>query len=334
MNTPDVRGGLRRSVRERVGAAIGGGREEPDAAAYPRTAAWPGSPGAGPAPGKARKLEAPLADPLTWHAVDAAVRWAGSGAAWPYAVLLGPEEATVRLAGRVPVVAPEPWRTVEGGWAAPREALSAGDPPTHLGRAYSSTAYAALGSSGADLVFLDLALVPGVLTVQGDQRAAGELISSLLAQLAAGGAHRVIAAERSPRALEEIEHQETAPPTFLAWSNPDAPTATRLHRATTLRPWLRVVVLGDTNGTRWSLTVGADGVVSSAALGLTAASAGLPPQIPPRPAPAAVPEPTIVAPVGPPPSLDEHPGLLPLPPREAGLSAEPFAPSQLVGGRH
>lgn len=320
-----------RSVRERVGAVIGGGREEPDTAAYPRTAARPGAPAAGPAPGKPRNLDDALADPLTWHAVDAAVRWAGSGAAWPYAVLLGSDEVAVRLAGRAPAVAPEPWRTVDGGWAAPREAL-AGDPPVRLGRAYSSAAYVALGSQGSDIVFLDLALVPGVLTVEGDRRAATEFISSLMVQLIAAE-HRVIAGERAPRALEEIEHRESAPPTFLVWSYPDPPTAARLSHATTLRPWLRVIVPGETRGSRWSLTVGPDGVVSSAALGLTAAGAGLPTLIPPRPVTAATASEPELARLEPLPSLDAHPGLLPLPPRDAGLSVEPFAPSQMAGAR-
>ena len=337
VNIPEVHSGLgiRAAMREKLSTVVGG-REDYGRPPHPRTAALPGRPSVGPAPGRARKLTEPLADPATWHAVDAAERWAGSGSTWPYAVLLGPETATVRITGPVPAVTAE------------RAALAAANPVAHPGRAPS--AYACLGSSGADLVFLDLALIPGVLTVDGDATAANAFISGLTAQLVAGGAHRVASIEQWPQALDELEDEGAGKLAFLIWPHPDAETAARLHRAADLRPWLRIIVIGETNGSRWPLTITADGVVSSLALGLTAATAGLPQQLEPRAVlpeavPAALP-PTTSAPALaaaaaaepkrnavpelPPLSLDEHPGLLPLPPRDPALSIEPFAPSANV----
>jgi hypothetical protein len=339
VNFPEVHSGLgiRAAMREKLSTVVGG-REDNGRPPHPRTAALPGRPSVGPAPGRPRKLAEPLADPATWHAVDAAERWAGSGSTWPYAVLLGPGTATVRLTGPVPAV------TVE------RAALAAANPVAQPGRAPS--AYACLGSNGADLVFLDLALIPGVLTVEGDTTAANMLINGLTAQLVAAGAHRVASIEQWPQALDELEDEGAGKLAFLIWPHPDAETAARLHRAADLRPWLRIIVIGDTSGSRWPLTITADGVVTSLALGLSAATTGLPQQLEPRTvlpeAMPAVPPPTASAPALaaaepkrnaapelPPLSLDEHPGLLPLPPRDPALSIEPFAPSAtpaLAGG--
>jgi len=332
MNTPEVLGAVRRTARER-GAVGGSAPSDAAAAFFPRTAVLTGPPDPPAPPGRARKLDRPLTDPLTWTAVDMAVQWAGTGRAWPYAVILGPRTVTLRLAGKNSAEPAPPWRAVPGGWAAERETLAAAELPERRSRAYSSAAYAALGSDGADLVLLDLALAPGVLTVDGDRRAATELVNSLMAQVAAVEPNRVIFAQDLPHQLEEIEQEKFAPPTFLVCSDPYEATAHRLHQAAARKPWLRVVVLGETRGPRWSLTVDADGVVSSAALGLTAASAGLPQHIPPRPTPSPVrfeeprPEPVsvVVAPPDDPPSPEEHPALLPLPPRDESLSLGPFA---------
>ncbi|HTJ67582.1 MAG TPA: hypothetical protein VL551_08655 [Actinospica sp.] len=263
---PEARGGVRQAVRERISAVVGRGEDPDQRPPHPRTAPLPGRPSIGPAPGRARNLTEPLADPATWHAVAAAVRLAGRGTAWPYAVLLGPETATVRLAGQAPDVEVE------------RAVLADSDATAH-----PDSAYVCLGSNGADLVFLDLAQAPGVIAVDGDSRAAPTFISRLAQQL-----------------------PETCRPTIL---------------------------LGTTNVSHWSLTVNADGVVSSLALGLTAASAGLPEQLAvrePDPGPVVIPEapePEPAPTFEPLPTLDGHPGLLPLPPRDAALSIGPFAPS-------
>ena len=294
-----------------------------------RTVPRPGSPGTGPAPGRARKLDKPLADPLTWNAVDAAVQWAGDGPGWPYAVVLGPDTVTVRLAGRTPAQPPEPWRPATGGWTVDRAALIAAELPDQRGRAYSSAAYVALGSQGSDIVFIDLGLAPGLLGVDGDPRARTDLVSSLMAQVTAGGLH-VTCADLTDLLGDEPPARATDALTFLICSDPDSETAVRLHKATLLWPWLRVVVLGDTRGSRWSLSVDVDSVVTSPALGLSAASSGLPKTIPPRPAasPAVTalrePEPVLASPLDEPFALDEHPGLLPLPPRGMGLDLEAF----------
>jgi len=332
MNAPEVLGEVRPPTRERgaVGGSAPSGAADPP---FPRTAVLTGPPGAPAAPGRARRLDKPLAEASTWTVVDLAVQWAGTGRAWPYAVLLGPRTVTLRLAGRNSAGPPPPWQAVNGGWTAEREALAAAELPERRSRAFSSAAYAALGSCGADIVLVDLALAPGVLTVDGDRRAATELVDSMMAQVAAVEAHRMIVAEDLPRQLEEIEREKIAPPTFLVCTDPYEATAHRLHEAAAGRPWLRVVVLGETRGPRWSMSVDADGVVSSAALGLTAASSGLPRRIPPRPTPSPVrfddpraePVPVVVAPPEDPPSPEDHPALLPLPPRDEGLSLEPFA---------
>ena len=313
-----------------------------------RTAALPGSPGLGPAPGRARKLDRPLADPATWELVDAAVQWAGDGPAWPYAVILGPQTVTVRLAGRAgpppssrqqhQKQPPEPWHAVDGGWQVARDDLTRAEVPERRARAYASGGYAALGSRGAEIVFIDLAMAPGVLTVDGDRRAAADLVSSLIAQVDAAGVHRTgadladLAVLDPCEAVAENVSEDADSLTFAVCTDPDIETAARLHQAVRRRPWLRVIVLGDTRGSRWSLTVDADAVVSAAALGLSAACSGLPRSIPrrPSPSPAAAaqpdPDPALTAAASPedPFSIDDHRGLAPLPPRASELGLEPF----------
>lgn len=300
-----------------------------------RTAALPGWPGVGPAPGRARRLDKALAEPETWELVDAAVQWTGDGPAWPYAVILGPETVTVRLAGHAATrqSPPEPWHAVDGGWQAARDELAQAELPERRARAYTSGGYVALGSRGTEIVFVDLALAPGVLTVDGDQRAATELVSSLMAQIGAAGVHSV--GSDLSEFVDGEPPRDTDALTFVVCSDPDAESAARIHRAARSRPWLRVLVLGDTQGSRWSLEVDADGVVSAPALGLSAASSGLPQSIPRRPSPspaaAALPDPESTSSPIPaaaaekPFSLDDHPGLQPLPPRDPDLGLEPFA---------
>ena len=296
-----------------------------------RTVPLSGAPGAGPAPGKARKLDKALADPQTWNTLDAAVQWAGDGPAWPYAVILGPDTVTVRLAGRIVTEPPKPWSATDGGWTVGRDALGKAALPGQRARAYSSAAYAALGSRGQDIAFLDLGLVPGVLTVEGDRKAATDLVNSLMTQMLAGGAHRV----RTD--LNELLDDRAAGDgnalTFLVCADPDGETAVRLHKAASLWPWLRVVVLGETQGSRWSLTVDPDGVVRAPVLGLSAVCSGLPQSIPPRPpatpaAPAIRPEPEPIPSALPrePFAFEEHPGLLPIPPRDQALGLDAFVP--------
>ena len=297
-----------------------------------RTVPLAGAPGAGPPPGKARKLDKALADPQTWNTLDTAVQWAGDGPAWPYAVILGPETVTVRLAGRRRLAEPpKPWTRTDGGWTVGREALGKAALPEQRARAYSSAAYAALGSRGQDIAFLDLGLVPGVLTVEGDRKAATDLVNSLMTQMIAGGAHRV--RTDLNELLEDRAAGDGTALTFLVCADPDGETAVRLHKAASLWPWLRVVVLGETQGSRWSLTVDADGVVRAPALGLSAVCSGLPQSIPPRPAatpaaPAIQPEPEPILSTLPrePFAIEEHPGLLPLPPRDPALDLGVFAP--------
>jgi hypothetical protein len=304
-----------------------------------RTAALPGSPGTGPAPGRARKLDKALADPLTWNTVDAAVQWAGDSPAWPYAVLLGPETVTVQLAGRIPAEPPRPWTAVAGGWTVGRAALAKAELPEQQTRAYSSSAYVALGSRGPDIAFLDLGLAPGVLTVDGDRPAATELVNSMMTQVLAGGLHRV--RTDLNELLEDRAAGGGTALTFLVCADPDTETAVRLHKAASLWPWLRVVVRGDTQGTRWSLTVDGDGVLRAPALGLSTVCSGLPQSIPRRPAarpaaPAIQPEPEPVPSALPevPFSLDEHPGLQPLPPRDPALSPDVFTPAPVHHHHH
>lgn len=247
----------------------------------PETAEAPGGPSAGPDPGRGRRLDEDLANPMTWSLVDAAVRWSGEGPARPYAVLLGPETVTVRLTGLEPADPPPPWRVAEGGWVVDRRTLGAipvPPVPARLGRARPSGSYVALGSRGEEIVLLDLAAAPGAVSVTGDPRSAAKLISALIAQLGASGEYRIVdGLEGVPDAGEQ--------PVMLVYWNPSREDLARLDARLLADPRLRALVHGEPPGPRWPLSVDADGSVASAALGLIAAAVGLPSSVAQRPAP-------------------------------------------------
>lgn len=274
----------------------------------PGTAETAAAASAGPDPGRARRLEADLANPMTWSMVDAAVRWTGDGPARPYAVLLGPEYIRVRLTGVEPGDPPPPWRAVDGGWAVDRRTLGAIPVPpvsARSGRARPGAGYVAIGSRGDEIVLLDLDAAPGAVSVTGDPQAAAKFISALIAQVGASGGYRVVdGLELVPdTAADEV-------PVLLVHWRPSARDLADLDAMLAADPRLRALVHGELPGPRWPFTVDADGTLASAPLGLTAAAAGLPTVVAQRPAP---------PPLG--PAAGVRAGLWPAPPAPAPLSA-------------
>jgi hypothetical protein len=280
------------------------GRPEPGLEPEPRPPARPG-PGRRPRPGRVRRR---LADPATWAAVAAAVGAAAAEAApaWPYAVLLGPDTVTVRLAGAPGSDPGKLWRKVSGGWCVDLDQVTATRPHGQTDDAAISDGYVALGSYGRDLVLLDLDCAPGVMTVSGDRRAARELVSALVAQIEAVAGHRVLVARGAlpdapetglsellngldrPAAAARPAPGGGTPLVFLACADPTEGEALRLQQAVARHPRLRVLVLGALDGSQWSLTVAGDGWVTAAGLGLAAASSVLPSEVAERGAPSRV----------------------------------------------
>jgi hypothetical protein len=253
-----------------------------------------------------------LASPETWSLVDHAVYQVGLLGARPYAVELSAETVGLRLArvsrpgeaGAALRDASAPWRAVPGGWEADRGALTdAADlRRSHVPR--PSDTYAALGSRGAAIVLLDLAAVPGFLSVVGVPRTALRLVSSLTQQMLSTGRHRVFTADGAlpgvPSAgtddlLDQLDRTERTGPaepapadgaaslTFFVCARPDARQLVLLRRALVARPRLRVILLGDSGGTQWTLVAGRGSAVGSRTLGLAAATAAMPDRIPARP---------------------------------------------------
>jgi hypothetical protein len=250
-----------------------------------------------------------LSDRSAWAAVDAAAP-AVSGAAdtaWPYAMLVGRQTVTALLAGPLPPGPPGPWRETGGGWLIDRGLLSAasGD-----GTARPSDTFVALGSCGGGALLLDLACAPTVITITGDPAAARDLMRSLVTQLQVVPRNRVFAAASAlpgtPCAtpagpLDRLDLGTTvhdgaeSPWTFLVCVSPALGEAIRL-RARGAADRMRVLVLGNVRGSRWSLLAGADGEVTADGLGLGASSRpilscisnGVPPRRHPLPEPGPV----------------------------------------------
>jgi hypothetical protein len=234
-----------------------------------------------------------LSAAATWSLVDAAVRTLAGLETWAYAVLLDEEGLTVRLAQRSPTPLPRPWRAAAGGsWTIHRRELAALDP---AGPAVSrpSDWYLALGSHDGGLLLLDVFPTTAAVSVSGDPRACVRLVSCLMAQFRSVPGHRVLAADgvlpgaiptALPAVLKAVESADPAP-TFVVCAEPGPQDSTRLHALLAARPWFKAVVLGETKGSRWPLTVDADGLVRSRALGLTASAADLPRTVRNRPGP-------------------------------------------------
>lgn len=189
-------------------------------------------------------------------ALHAAARSETGGSPWPYAVLLGPDTVTLRLAGTAQGQPPPSWRRVAGGWATDRELLEARQATADSEIDRSNATYVALGwSPDEELVLLDLARAPGILGISGDPLAVTRLACILLVQL-------------EPAARAGLS--------FLVCDSSDEETMADLNQMIAVEPTLRAIVLCETRGSRWPLTAHADGTVTSTLLGLTVSTDDLP----------------------------------------------------------
>jgi hypothetical protein len=265
--------------------------------------------------GSARDLAAPIVDFVRLRRgmrvvaerfagsgpVPVARAWIGSARSalaerndfWPYLVLLGHGELSVRLAGAgadVPSPAAEsPWRVT-----APRHWRARGQLPPGSAPAASDSLPIAVGVQDRTMVLLDLACCPGIVSVHGAPIPAQRLVSALGLQLAAlTGGHCVdrliVAAETGygPGAFgvdrmplsEALTTLATRPApngrTVLVCRRPDAQTAAQLAGLVADDPGLLVLVAGYLPGSRWRLRVDLAGRVTAPELLLDVDSAPL-----------------------------------------------------------
>ncbi|MFV2021915.1 hypothetical protein [Micromonospora sp. LOL_023] len=212
---------------------------------------------------------------------------------WPYLVLLGRAELSVRLAGAAtdapPPAAESPWQvTGPRHWRArnplPPVPWPGTDDPLPI----------AVGVQTRRMVLLDLARCPGVVSVHGAPTPVQRLVSALVVQLAAltggHGVHRLIVAaepgyglgadgaERMPlsEALTALATR-LAPNgrTVLVCQRPDPQTTARLARLVADDSGLLVLVAGYLPGSRWRLRVDLAGRVTAPELLLDVDSAPL-----------------------------------------------------------
>jgi hypothetical protein len=225
----------------------------------------------------------------------------------PYAVLVDPRSVTLHMAPAGPEP-PPPWQTDDGGrtWRAPRHAL---------GEAAASAAFPLLvtvGVRGDARVLVDLGRASGAISVEGDARAAGDIVAAITGELAVApwsGAVRTELVGGDVRgALDAAEiargrarHGDTDEARVLVGRRPEdtprellgvaAPVPdgdARRLAALAGRPDARltVVAAAPVPGARWRWTVGAEGGLDLGPLGLavethigelTAAGPGGPP---------------------------------------------------------
>lgn len=225
---------------------------------------------------------------------------------WPYLVLLGPGELSVRLAGAgadVPrPAAGSPWQVT-----APRHWRASGPLPPGYGPAAGDPLPVAVGIRAKTMVLLDLARCPGIVSVHGAPTPAERLVAALVVQLAAltgghggnggNGGHRLIVAaepgdddlgaagaDRMPlaEALSALATRR-APSgrTVLVCRRPGPQPAAQLARLVADDPGLLVLVAGYLPGSRWRLRVDLAGRVTAPELRLDADSAPLARQLRP-----------------------------------------------------
>ncbi|MBR7829697.1 hypothetical protein KDK95_25550, partial [Actinospica sp. MGRD01-02] len=249
--------------------------------------------GAGPNPSRRRRQfgatrqDRPLTDPATWTVAESAVDACSAAGARPYALHIAARTITAHLVGAEPPQLPAPWRPTENGWTVDRDELDAHRPP----RLDSPThTYVALGSDDGAALLIDLAAAPGVIAVSGDRSAAGRLVRTFAARLTAIPHHRVLTAVHPapdspaldlPDLLELLGDRLDGSPglplwTFLVCADPGPAEAARLRTLIADNPNLRVIVLGEISGSRWTLRTDARGEVLAEGLGLTAATRRLP----------------------------------------------------------
>jgi hypothetical protein len=204
----------------------------------------------------------------------------------PYAVQVDERSVTLLMAPAGPEP-PPPWRTDDGGhtWRAPRPA------PGEAATSAVLPLLATVGVRGEARVLVDLGRASGVISVEGDQRAAGEIVAALTGELAvapwsantratlvAGAVTEALAtAEAGPGRNDEIDfarvlvgrRPEDAPNELLGIASPVPEAATgRLAHSRRLDTRLAVVAAGPVSGARWRWTIGADGGLDLGPLGL------------------------------------------------------------------
>lgn len=197
---------------------------------------------------------------------------------WPYLLRLGPKTVTVTLAGPDPAPVPEaaPWQPAgDRHWTAARPVYGDRD---------GDQLPVAVGVAGDDLVLLDLARSPGMISVHGSAGPADRLVSALAAQLTAGlfGApatlllHDAVLDSPAARPLRDLTLALEQRPagrharTVLVCSRPGESDAALLAALTARDPGLVVLVGGYLPGSRWRLRVTSQGRVLAPELGIDA----------------------------------------------------------------
>ncbi|BCY15458.1 hypothetical protein [Actinoplanes sp. L3-i22] len=274
---------------------------------------------------------------------------------WPYLVLAGPERVVVGLAGhgRLPEPDPKvtPWRTDGHRWTAARPLPARPDATV----ARPGPLPVTVGVAGDDLVLLDLARSPGIVSVHGAPGPMDRLVAALAKQL--GEALRTGLIDRllvhkadGPGLGEALEELRQQPPgtgrTVLVCDRPKERAAALIGKLCARDPGLLVLVAGYVPGSRWRLRVNVSGWVISPELGIEADSAPLgqgldlartwretPPQpkrweMPPKPPGAPKPDISVKVGAAKPPPIAAPAPRLPEPPKP--VKPPKSAPTDLV----
>ena len=224
-----------------------------------------------------------LADPGTWATLSAAL---ATITFRPYAVLLAPATVTLLFTGR-PGAPPAPWRESEpGSWTVYKAVL-----PTPARSRPGAEGFVLIGALSETAVLFDLDQVPGILQLTGHRPAALAQARGILAQLRSVRANQVLVAgglltdDPSAPALADLLTTDpaTGPLTVLACVDPTEPEATRLRAWLTEDDRRRAVVVGDLLGSRWSVRLSADGILTAEGLRLTGTAWAPTLPVPPRP---------------------------------------------------
>lgn len=203
---------------------------------------------------------------------------------WPYLVRSGPGRIVVGLAGhgRLPDPDPQvtPWRVDGRRWVADRPLPARADATV----ARPGPLPVLVGIAGDELVQLDLARSPGIVSVHGAPGPMDRLVAAMAAQLGealrTGLIDRLLVHEADgtglTEALEELRQQPSGGGrTVLVCERPTEPAAALISKLCARDPGLLVLVAGYLPGSRWRLRVNVSGWVISPELGIEADSAPL-----------------------------------------------------------
>ena len=212
---------------------------------------------------------------------------------WPYVLLLGPDHITVGLAGPGQLPAPDPevspWSTRdERSWTAARP-LPPREEPHPEDSTWGEPGFESLpvlvGVSDDDLVLLDLARSPGIISVHGAPGPAARLVAAMARQLVTaadeGVIDRLVVAMDLP-AVDSTSLQDALAivgrrggRTVLVCERPDPDAAGRLAALISADPGLLVLVAGYVPGPRWRLRVSTAGRLEAPELALDVDTASL-----------------------------------------------------------